>query len=126
MSNLLQRGASFIGDKLKSPAVAGRTVAYRRGQSEIAKVSAWPSQHEYEVVDEQGFATSVVSFDWTFTTSDLVLRGEAIEPRPRDVIAEVLNGETVTYEVMAIANRPCFEWADTSGILTLVHSRRVS
>jgi hypothetical protein len=82
--------------------------------------------HEYEVLDEDGIPMRVLSHDWTFVASDLVLNGQPIEPRPGDRIVEIVDGEEFPFEVMPIEKKPCFEPLDVSGRLILVHTKRVS
>lgn len=126
MPNLLERGATWIGAKLKSEGVAGRTVRYvRRGRS-IANLQCSVAMQDYEVLQEDGSLTLVKSFDYTITAALLVLEGETIEPREGDLIVETIAGAERTFEVVTIGNKPCFEWQDTAGILLLVHTQRIA
>ena len=121
--NLMQRGASFLGSKLQT--AAGRTVTIRQQQRVSAPITGWVASHQYQEVGGDGSVTVVVIDDWTFVSSDVVIGGEQIEPREGCEIVETLDGFENKYEVLPVQNRPCTEWLDTSGILLLVHSKRV-
>jgi hypothetical protein len=126
MTNLLQRSASWLGAKLQSATIAGRSVIYARGALQSAAIQAVCSDRTEEALDEQGYATWVKRYDWTFVTAELLIRSSAVEPHAGDRIAETLSGEEAVYEVVkGPGNKPCFEWADTSGLLTVVHTNKV-
>lgn len=121
MTNLLQRGATWLGGKLKT--VAGRSVTYRRGNRSVT-ITATPQEQQAEVQGVGGVNTVVSWYDWTITASDLVLAGETVEPLEGDEIAETLNGVTIVWEVMPVAKMKHFDWADSSGILLKVRTKR--
>jgi hypothetical protein len=123
MPNLLDGGATWLGEQLE--AAAGRLVTYSRRQV-CAQVTGWPAAHEYEVLNEDGIPLRVLSIDWTFRSSGLLLDGQRVEPRTGDVIEECIDGEEFRYEAMPLGKKPCFEWLDTSGRLLLVHTKRIS
>lgn len=124
MPNLMQRGASWLGERLQT--AAGRSVTYiRRGQS--LSVTGWPARVDYEVDDEDGIPRKVTFHDWTFTAADLDFDGDS-EPfaaRPGDQITETLDGRELTYEVMPPDTRPVAEWLDSAGVLVLIHTKLV-
>ncbi len=125
MSNLMQRGAAWLGERLK--AAAGRSVTYtRRGQSLTA--TAWPAKLDYDVEDDDGVFRRTTFYDWSFVTSDLDFANdpETFSARPGDEIKETLNGETLTYEVMPITSKGVEEWMDTAGELTVIHTKLVN
>jgi len=122
MINLMQDGATWLGEQLQ--AAAGRSVTYRRG-NRSATLTAVPSQHEYDVLDEDGFATKRQSYDFVVTAADLVLGSDTIEPRPGDRIDDTINGEERHFELMPLGDRPCCEWHDVTGIQLIVHCKRI-
>lgn len=126
MPNLLERGATWLGAKLKSEGVAGRTVRYVRKGRFIAELECSVAMQDYEVLQDDGSLTLVKSFDYTITAADLVLNGSLIEPRQGDQIIETIAGAVRTFEVVMLGNKPCFEWQDTAGILLLVHTQRIA
>ena len=123
MSNLLQDAAVWLGDRLKES--VGRQVTYARGAQESDPITGTVVQHQYEVVENDSSITLIIAYDWTFSAADLVVAGSPIKPRPGDRIKESLNGEAIEFEVLPIGKLPCSEWLDTSGILLLVHTKKV-
>lgn len=115
---LFQDAASWLGAGLQS--AAGRSVSLVRSGRASDAVTAWVSMQEYAVASQDEFATAVTSYDWSFLTSEL-----PYTPRAGDRIRETLNGSTVEYEACELGDKPAAEWLDTSGKLTVVHSKRV-
>jgi hypothetical protein len=107
--------------------LAGIEGVYARGEDESEPITGVPVQHEYEVIDdESGLPTKVLSYDWTFVAAELLIDGNPIVPRKGDRWKPTIEGTEETYEVLPIGKRPCFERADTSGVLILVHTKRVA
>lgn len=121
MTTLLQRAATWLGERLQT--AAGRTVTYRRGQRVSSDIVGWVSSHDYEEAGDDGLVATVTMDDWSFIAAELLVNGEAITPRPGDQIIE----GSVIYEVLPLRNRPCWERADgaSGGLLTLIHAKRV-
>lgn len=115
MPNLMQRGAAFLGEKLKS--AAGRSVTLTQGATTLA-ITSWHARHEYEVVDEQGLPEKVASYDWSIVEEDL----DGLVLRPG---ATITDGSAV-YEAMAIGTRQCVERLDSSGVLLTLHTRQIT
>lgn len=123
-NNLLQNAAAWLGSKLQT--AGGRLITYQRAGTSSGTISGVCSKVEYDVLDQnEGVITTVAFDDWMFTASELKISGTVITPRIGDQISETLNGNTITYEVLPIDKRPCFEFADSSGILLTVHTKRV-
>jgi hypothetical protein len=120
MSNVLEEGTEWLAGELQ--AFASRAVTYRRGGLVSSPIAAIPAQQMYEVIDEDGFATSVQYFDWSIPAVDLVLGNARIEPRQGD---RIIDGN-VAYDVLPVGKRPCVEPIDPAGILLLLHTRRVN
>lgn len=124
MSTAIARAA--IGMSQSLGRLAGIEGIYARGADECEPIIGVPVQHEYEVIDEEtGLPTRVISYDWRFIAADLVLADESVTPRKGDRWTIDLGGAEETYEVMPIGKRPCFERADASGVLLLIHTKRV-
>lgn len=124
MPNLLTRGATWLASRLQ--AAAGRTVTYSRGPLDSEPITAWMAEHEYEVLNEEGFLANALYYDWTFIASEILIRGSLIVPRDGDRITETVNSVAVAYEVRPLDNEPCFKRLDTGGHMLLVHTRLVS
>lgn len=124
MANLLQRGASFHGERSK--AAAGRSIVYTRRTSTFT-ATGWPEKVDYEVdVDPQtGLALAVTFYDWTFTFADLGFDATLFDALPGDQISETLNGVDYVYEVAPVGKRKILEWIDSGGVLVVVHSKLV-
>lgn len=107
--------------------LAGVEGVYVRGDAESEPIVAVPVQHEYEVIDDEtGLPTKVMSYDWRFTASAVLIADGPITPRKGDRWKATIEGVEETYEVLPIGKRPCFERADSSGVLLLVHTKKVS
>lgn len=124
MTNILQRGATWLGTKLQT--AAGRSVQIQRRGKLSAAITASVVGKEYEVIDGDGIPQQILHYDWTFTTAEIVLDTAAVDLRTGDLIIETLNGVEQKFEILPIGKKPCTEWADTAGILTLVHTKRIA
>jgi hypothetical protein len=100
---------------------APRTITYTRKGAEGIALTASVAMHDYEVAGQDNFVTSVQFWDWTITASEL-----GITPRQGDRITETLNSVALTYEVLPIDKRPCFESLDTANLLLKVHTKKVA
>ena len=113
-----------MGQSLKR--LAGLAGVYARGATESEPIIGVPTQHEYEVIDDEtGLPSKVISYDWTFTAAELLLGGDVITPRSGDRWKPTIDGTQETYEVLPIGRRPCVERFDASGKLLLVHTKKL-
>src|SRR3990172_7717189 len=119
MPNMLQTGAAWLGGQLK--AHAGRTLSVQQGSTELQNLTATVALHDHEVIDSEGFATSVSSYDWLFVVADLPA---GFEFRPGAVVTETLDGRKQKYEAMPLGGGPCFEPADASSVLLMLHTKK--
>jgi len=125
VSTAIARAAVGMAHSLER--LAGIEGVYARGTDESEPILGVPVQHEYEVIDEEtGLPTRVISYDWRFVAAELVLADEPVTPRKGDRWKANIGGDEEIYEVMPIAKRPCFERADASGVLLLIHTKRTS
>ena len=125
MSTAVARAVAGMAQSLER--LAGCEGVYARGTTESEPILGVPVQHEYEVNDDEtNLPIKVVFYDWIFTAADLVLGGNSITPRSGDRWTSTIEGELETYEVLPIDKRPCFERQDTSGILLVVHTKKIS
>lgn len=118
MPNLLAEGAAWLAGQLADH--AGQSVKILRGATESGPVTGTPVQQDYELVVD-GMVTVVTLWDWTFTTASLPWT-----MRAGDRLKTMLLDSDVQYEVVPIAKRPCTELLDTSGVMTLVHTKRIA
>ena len=125
MSTAIARAALGMAGSLKR--LAGIEGVYARGDDESDPITGVPVQHEYEIIDDEtGLPSKVTYYDWRFVTAELVIDGNPVTPRKGDRWKPTIEGTEETYEVLPIGKRPCFERADTSGVLLLVHTKKVS
>lgn len=94
----------------------------RQGENIYDAVTAWHATVDYQVVDSEGFATSLQSIDWRFVAEDLP---DGFVFRPGAVIEETIGDEVRFFEAMPLGNQPCSEDADSSGVLIAVHTKRI-
>lgn len=132
MTNLLQRGVTWLGGQLKSS--CGVTITYTR-RTQSVTLTATAENHEYQIVDEEGFATSVVSRDYILHAAELIIGGAVIRPRAGDLIAETVAGLACTFEVTPLSgvvrrtnaglSEGEYEPMDTDGTLLRVHTKKI-
>ena len=116
--NMLDDSATWLAGQLENH--TGRSATYSRGQASVS-VTGTLAIRTHHVMDEEGFASAVQSYDWTFEAADLVLYGEAVTPRVGDRIV----ADGVTYEAMPLRDGQPWETADAKGLLCIVHTKRV-
>jgi hypothetical protein len=125
VSTAVARAALGMAQSLRR--LAGIEGVYARGATESDPITGVPVQHEYEVIDDEtGLPTKVLYYDWRFVTAELVIDGNPVTPRKGDRWKPTIEGTEETYEVLPIGKLPCFERADTSGVLLVVHTKKVS
>ena len=71
-----------------------------------------------------GAAVSWTSTDFLLTAADLILGGQAVEPKSGDRISRVRGSITETFEVLEPAGQKCFR-TDAQGVTIRVHTKKV-
>ena len=102
----------------------GDSVTLTHGSRTTAAFTALWEDHKYEVVDVEGFSTSMHLRDFSFAVSDAALDSTAFEPRAGDVIAITENGVAKKFEIVPIGNMPAVE-LESGGYRWKVHTQRV-
>ena len=123
MSNLLERGASWLAAKLK--ASASRTVIYRRG-AEFVEVSAVIGKTEYGEGETQDAVITHRMRDYLVLTADLLVGGRAILPEIGDRIEETASGKTHVHEVLATPSGEVYRYADPFRIQLRIHTKEIA
>lgn len=124
MTNMLQDGVVWLGGQLKNS--AGLTVSYSRGAYSVS-LTATATYHEYQILDEEGFATVVLSRDYLLHAADVVLNAVQVTPRSGDRITETISGVSVVFEVMPLSESVReYEQLDPDGALLKVHTKKVA
>lgn len=121
MPSVMQNAADWLGDQLKT--LAGRTVVFVQGPTESAELTGWCAQQDYDVMDEEGFATQVRAYDWQFKREDIPA---GFTLRAGTVVKETVGSTVSQYEAMPIGTRPAVENHDTSGQLVTLHTKQVA
>ena len=122
MPNVMETAAEWLGAELKTHAGSSVTIDY--GQERVTTtpddetLTGWCGRQQYDVMDSEGFATSVMSYDWQFLLADL----------PEEIVkfsnVRITKGEEI-YEAVPIGNRPWNERLDTEGLLLTIHTKQV-
>lgn len=124
MADLLSTGAAWLSKVRKDH--ASRTVTYKRGADEV-ELEATKGASPHSSKDQYGFAYRVKSVDWLLTAADLILDGSETTPQRGDIIEEVIDGTTFTYEVMPFGEDPEWRWSDVPAHTTMrVHTKEIS
>lgn len=118
MPNLMKNGATWLGARLKD--AAGSVVSIAQfGAVVLSDVTATRSAVPYEVTNDEGFLQQVLMHDWALTAADL---GEVTLREG----SRIVDSDGVQYEVLPVGVRPAVEPMDTSGILLMVHTKKVT
>ena len=118
MSNLLEDGAVWLAGQLADH--AGKSITFIRGATESDPITGTAVQQDYELLVD-GMVVVVTLWDWTFATANLPWT-----LRAGDRLKATLLGVETQFEVLPVAKRPCSELLDTSGVMTLVHTKQVA
>lgn len=127
--NILQRGAQWQADLLidgltDESETAAVEIVYRRGAAS-ASLSALVSLHQFDQEDTDGVITTVTAREYTIRAAELILSGLHTNPRPGDLIDEVIDDVTETYEVTPVAGAQEFEPADANRVMLVIRTKRV-
>jgi hypothetical protein len=123
LSNLLQIGASWLADQMKTH--ASIDVTYERGAEQVP-VKATVGKTEFELDDGSGMVVRIQSRDYLIHVSDLVLGGTETLPVAGDLIRETQGGNTFVYEVMAPGDEPHYRYSDPFRKLLRIHTKHVA
>jgi hypothetical protein len=122
MPNLLEQGAGWLADQLKTH--ASTEVIYQRGADQVA-VQATIGKTEFEIDDGSGVIQRFQSRDYLIQTADLMLGGAPTLPVAGDRIRETVGDQTLLYEVLAPGNEPHFRYSDPFRKVLRIHSKHV-
>lgn len=122
MANLLESGAEWLANQLKTH--ASSDVVYVRGVDQVP-VKATIGKTEFEIDDGSGVIVRIQSRDFLIHAADLVLGGTETLPVAGDLIRETQGTNTFVYEVMAPGNEPHFRYSNPFRKLLRIHSKHV-
>jgi len=123
LTNLLQIGASWLADQMKTH--ASIDVTYERGAEQVP-VKATIGKTEFDLDDGSGVVVRVQSRDFLIQAADLVLGGIESLPVAGDLIRETQGTKTFVYEVMAPGEEPHYRFSDPFRKLLRIHTKHVA
>ncbi|MCA9179682.1 MAG: hypothetical protein KDB14_34740 [Planctomycetales bacterium] len=123
MTNLLQIGASWLADQMKTH--ASIDVTYERGAEQVP-IKATVGKTEFELDDGSGVVVRIQSRDYLIHAADLVLGGVETLPVAGDLIREAQGPTIFVYEVMAPGNEPHYRYSDSFRKLLRIHTKHVA
>ena len=122
MPNLLEQGAAWLADQLKTH--ASTEVVYQRGGNQVT-VAATIGKTEFEIDDGSGNVQRFQSRDYLIQTADLQLGGQTTLPMAGDRLGETVGEQTFVYEVLAPGNEPHFRYSDPVRKVLRIHTKLV-
>jgi hypothetical protein len=123
MANLLANATSVLARILRESASA--EVTYFRGNDAVA-LNASIGRTDHELVDaDTGAMQRVVTRDFLFEASRLILAESGTRPLPGDQIHEQVGDETHVYQVLAVDGRNCWTFEGSHNLLLRVHTKLV-
>ena len=123
MVNMLEHGAAWLADQLKTH--ASTEVVYQRGADQVT-VNATIGKTEFEIDDGSGLIQRVQSRDYLIQAVDLQLGGSPALPVAGDRIRETVGDKTHVYEVMAPGKEPHYRYSDPFRKVLRIHSKLVA
>lgn len=123
MPNILEQGAGWLADQLKTH--ASTEAVYQRGAQQVT-VQATIGKTEFEIEDGSGVIQRFQSRDYLIQTADLKLGGVPTLPAAGDRIRETVGDQTLVYEVLAPGNEPHFRYSDPFRKLLRIHTKHVA
>lgn len=128
MTDLLQRGATFLEDQRHKHMT--RPVVYLRG-SDSVEVQATIGRTVFDQQDQFGVLHRTESRDFLIRAADLVLAGamtppnagETTLPKAGDRVREPAGTAALLYEVMAPEGEPPFRYSDPERITLRIHTK---
>ena len=129
MPDMMQAGSTWQ-QGVRDAAMSHPVVYTRRGGSGFTlNPSATAGRTLYQVADSSGFLVETESRDFLFLGSYLVLNSAQEFPQSGDLITEVVNGVSRTFQVAMILFRgkqACWRWSDSTGLTMRVHTKALS
>ncbi len=119
MADMLEQGAAWLDQQRH--AHMSRIVTYRRGDHSV-QLSATIGRTVFRLDQGDAGTTRVVTRDYLIRKADLVLNGVPEFPRRGDVIEEVIDGVTVTHEVIGPGGEPEWRFSDHYRVGMRIHT----
>lgn len=107
MADLLDKASAWLQDQRHRFLCS--LVVYQRGAHAV-ELAATIGRTVFEQADEYGIVQKTESRDFLIRTSDLVIGGTTVLPKPGDRIRESSGTQTFVYEVMTPTQRGESPW----------------
>ena len=104
----------------------GNQIRIQRGSLTGEPIQGIAEWVENQVLEGQVLRASVRSRNYVIDAAVYWIGGEPSAPREGDVIQETVNGESLKFRVMAVADKPAFEPDDADHVRWLVRTKQVS
>ena len=124
MADLLQRGASWLADRLQDQ--AAHQVVYERGASMVALQATFGSSLLKVDDGDSGVRMVRTDRDFIVRAADLVLGGDVVEPQRGDTVRETVGAAVHVYEVLAPPGEPEWRYSDQHRTILRIHAKRVA
>jgi len=121
MTDLLQTGSQWLEGMRHSH--ASHSVTYHRDAANVT-LNATVGTSTFEIATTNGIEPYETR-DFLVRTADLILSGSPVTPARGDRIKEVLNGDTVIYEVMSPGTEPPWRYSDGDRLTMRIHTKQV-
>jgi hypothetical protein len=123
LPNLLEQSAAWLADQRDTH--LSSSVTYQRGGDSV-QVPATTGQTVFRFDDAAGGTARYVSRDFLVRVADLVINGEAIEPRRGDQVIETSGGKVYTHEVMPFgSDEPEWRYSDPQRTTYRIHTKLI-
>lgn len=126
VADLLDKASAWLQDQRVK--FLAHMVVYQRG-AESVELAATVGRTVFEQADEYGIVQRTESRDFLVRTSDLVIGGAAVLPRPGDRIRETAGGQSFVYEVLSQnqrGERPPWRYSDPQRRTLRIHTKLVA
>lgn len=123
MANRITDGMTRLAARLKAEAAS--SVTYRRGPLSVSLTATMGSQLLRLSDGLGGMVIQRADRDFIITASDLVLNGDATEPRDGDIIDVSIGGNTERFMVSPIGTEASWRHSDAAGTIYRIHTKHV-
>lgn len=119
MRDILRDGGDWLNSKLGT--VAAHSIEYRRAGYDALEISASVGQSNFEEASDYGVLIKTETRDYLVLASLIVYDAAVSEPRRGDVVKD----GGILYEVLAVANEPCFRYSDPDRKMLRIHTKEI-
>ncbi len=121
--SLHDRGQRLQNRVTRDTDATGQSVIYTRGGTARTLVATpMREQDDGVAVPSPGTRSADRQREYVIVYSDLTANGFG-EPAVGDRITEIINGDSVVFEVVRNRTEPAWRWADTERTRVIVHTR---